>query len=129
MLRWGSQAVRSGGSLRLRWEAGEEVVAADPNGLAQAVDNLISNAIEHGGGTVTVEARRAGLVLGVFVRGSGSRNAAGSRPRGRAAVARRGHGLRLVCRFPEIHGGSFELCREAAGAVAALRLPLAAESR
>jgi signal transduction histidine kinase len=129
VLRWRTQAVLSGGSLRLLWQAGEAVVAADPNGLAQAVDNLISNAIEHGGGAVTVQARRAGLMLEICVRDSGARSAARPLPGGRAAPSRRGHGLRLVSRFAEAHGGSFGLRRETDRAVAALRLPLVAESR
>jgi signal transduction histidine kinase len=129
VLRWGTQTVFSGRSLRLHWEAGEAVVAAEPNGLAQAVDNLISNAIEHGGGAVTVEARRAGLLLEICVRDSGPRRPADARPGIRAAAARRGHGLRLVCRFAEAHGGSFELRREVGGAIAALRLPLVEEHR
>ena len=38
-----------GGSLELRWRAGEAAVIGDGAALEQALDNLIVNAIEHGG--------------------------------------------------------------------------------
>ena len=45
-------------SLELRWNAGRAVVNGDRCALAQALDNLIVNAIEHGGPTIVVAARR-----------------------------------------------------------------------
>ena len=43
----------------LRWRAGEATIAADRGELAQALDNLIVNAIEHGGPRVVVAAPSA----------------------------------------------------------------------
>ncbi|HET7590211.1 MAG TPA: ATP-binding protein [Solirubrobacterales bacterium] len=127
VLRWSSQAAAAGGGLALHWKAGEAIVAVDPAEFAQAVDNLISNAIEHGGGRVTVEARRVGFLLLVSVRDSGPRSGARDRPRRQPRDRRRGHGLRLVSRFAGVHGGSFDLRREGDGTVAEMRLPLSRE--
>lgn len=126
VLRWKTQAVLSGCTLRLRWKAGEVLIATDPVQLAQVVDNLISNAIEHGGGDVTVEARRAGLSLTISVCDFGTRQTGGSRAGGRR-VGRRGHGLRVVAAFADAHGGDFNLHRSKDGAGATLRLPLLLE--
>ncbi len=46
----------TGGSLELRWRAGPGVVIGERSGLSQALDNLIVNAIEHGGPSIVVEA-------------------------------------------------------------------------
>lgn len=124
VLRWQARAVRSGGRLALSWEAGEAVVAAEPIRFANAVDNLINNAIEHGGGMVCVEARVSGLSLSVAVRDSGAPGAERSRS-GRRGGGRHGHGLRVVTRFANDHGGCFDLRRGEAGSVATIRLPLA----
>jgi signal transduction histidine kinase len=129
VLRWKGQAALAGGSLTLRWRAGEAAVAVDPIGFAQAVDNLISNAIEHGGAKVTVEAWTAGRFLAVSVRDSGRPASAAGRRGRRSRGGRRGHGLRLVSGFSSAAGGSFELRREAGGSVATIRLPLSPERR
>ncbi len=54
--RWAAKAALAGSSLELRWGAGEATVAAEPRELAQALDNLIVNAIEHGGPEIVVAA-------------------------------------------------------------------------
>jgi len=131
LARWRSQATLSGATLELRWRAGEALLGGDRHGLAQALDNLIVNAIEHGGPRVAVEVSRIGSRLRVVVADSGRADAARQRgARGLAAARRlagrrrRGHGLRVVRRTAAAHGGSFELCRSARGAEAALELPL-----
>jgi signal transduction histidine kinase len=43
---------------RLDWRGGPARVAADEGRLAQALGNLLSNAVEHGGGEVSVSAER-----------------------------------------------------------------------
>jgi signal transduction histidine kinase len=129
--RWRSRASLGGGSLSLRWRAGEVLVDVDRVGLAQALDNLIVNAIEHGGPTVAVEGRRCGDRLRLVVSDSGR----ASRPtvrRGASAEAmswmtgrrRRGHGLAIVRRVVEAGGGRFALRRSAHGSLAVLELPL-----
>jgi signal transduction histidine kinase len=44
----------------------------DPDRAAQALDNLISNALRHGGGTITLTARDEGGLLGLHVADQGS---------------------------------------------------------
>lgn len=133
--RWRARAALSGGSLALRWEAGEATVEGDRCEIAQAVDNLIVNAIEHGGPRVVVEASACGDRLRMAVVDSGR----GSRPDSRREspaelIARlcgrssRGHGLRVVRRTAAAHGGDFELRRDERGTEAVLDLPLAAGS-
>ncbi|HET8815765.1 MAG TPA: ATP-binding protein [Solirubrobacterales bacterium] len=97
--------------------------------LAQAVDNLISNAIEHGGGLVSVRVgeHEGRLLIAVLDRGpAGTEANARSRPPLRARIGgrnRRGHGLRVVERVARAHGGRFELRRSEGGAEARLELP------
>jgi signal transduction histidine kinase len=131
--RWHARVALGGGSLELRWRAGEAVVVGDAAALEQAVDNLIVNAIEHGGPEIVVEGRRrAGLlVLSVADSGRGTSTppGAGAAPGSAERIVlggRRGHGLGLVRRFAASHGGRFVLHRADEGSVAILELPLAA---
>jgi signal transduction histidine kinase len=131
--RWHARVALGGGSLELRWRAGEAVVLGDAAALEQAVDNLIVNAIEHGGPEIVVEGRRRAGRLVVSVADSGRRpstrsgKAGASESVGRIVVGgRRGHGLGLVRRFAASHGGRFVLHRADRGSVAILELPLVA---
>jgi signal transduction histidine kinase len=130
--RWRARASLGGGSLTLRWEAGDARVEASRPGLAQALDNLIVNAIEHGGPEIAVEARLRRGRLRVAVADSGR----AARPRSRRespaeAIARlsgrrrHGHGLVVVRRVAATHGGRFALRRSERGSLAVLELPLA----
>jgi len=129
LARWRGRAAQAGGKLELRWRAGEVVLSGDHYGLSQAVDNLLVNAIEHGGPRVVVEVARAGAGLRVAIADSGA-----AVPRGRqrrvlpalrlAGRGRRGHGLRVVRRVAAAHGGSFELRRSTRGSEAVLELPV-----
>lgn len=125
--RWGPQAAMAGGGVSLRWLSDEQWVEGDQIELVQAVDNLISNAIDHGGGKVTIEGRRDGTWLLISVRDSGGQatraRLVNPRP-GRGSRSRHGHGLRVVARVVRAHGGSFGLRRVERGAEARLRLPL-----
>jgi signal transduction histidine kinase len=129
--RWKARVVLAGGSLELRWRAGEVVVEGDRTGLEQAVDNLIVNAIEHGGPTILVEGRCRGAGLRITVVDSGR----GSRPQSRrdspseviarlSGRRRHGHGLAVVRRVAADHLGRFVLHRGDLGTVATLELPL-----
>jgi signal transduction histidine kinase len=132
--RWKARAALSGCSLELRWLAGDPVLRGDRSGLSQALDNLIVNAIEHGGPSIVVEARQLRGRLRVSVADSGF----ASRPRERrdspaAVIARlsgrnrRGHGLPVVRRVAADHDGRFLLRHSERGSLAVLELPLAAD--
>jgi len=125
--RWKSAAARGGVSLRMEWNGPETDVVGDRFDLAQALDNLLSNAIEHGAGGVRIGWRREGDWICISISNTGARPAAraGCRRRRRGGRCRRGHGLRVVSRIARDHGGSFSLRRARDGAKASLRLPLA----
>lgn len=127
--RWRGRAGREGRSLRLRDPASRLVVCGDAVDLAFALDNLISNAMEHGHGEVTVEAREVEGRVSVAVvdEGLDSLGGEGSRPALRMRLSgrcRHGHGLRVVGRVARAHGGSFRLRRSRTGTEARLELPL-----
>jgi len=134
--RWRARAAMAGGSLALNWRAGEPTLVGDRSELGRALDNLIVNAIEHGGSEVVVEARiRAGrLRVAVIDRGFESRSeivqkgtdGVVARLTGRR---RRGHGLRVVRRVASGHGGAFRLRCSERETEAVLELPLSGEDR
>ncbi|MBK5220917.1 MAG: HAMP domain-containing histidine kinase [Thermoleophilia bacterium] len=131
--RWRRRADLAGGSLELRWRAGDAVVNGDRCGMLQALDNLVLNAIEHGGSRIVVEATSADAGVRVSVLDFGGSPRARRRRPGPAELAarisgrnRHGHGLRLVRRTATAHGGSFDLRRSATGTEAVLQLPLLA---
>ncbi len=83
--RWRARAALAGGSLSLRWQAGEAAIAADCCAVSQALDNLVVNAIEHGGPEIVVEACTGSGQLRVAVvdSGRGSRSEPRRREPGR----------------------------------------------
>jgi signal transduction histidine kinase len=131
--RWRARAALAGGSLALRWRAGEALIVADRCGFGQALDNLIVNAIEHGGPEILIEARIESSRLLIAVVDSGRE----ARPRRRRESAaelvarlsgrrRHGHGLRVVRRTVAAHGGRFGLRSTPRGTEAVVELPLRA---
>ncbi len=123
--RWKGAATRSGNSLRRGWNDPETYVAGDRFGLAQALDNLLSNGIEHGTGEVRIGWRREGDWVCISVTNTAaSRVKPDRRGRGRGGRSRRGHGLRVVRRVARTHGGSFTLRSARQGVKASLRLPV-----
>jgi signal transduction histidine kinase len=137
--RWRVAAGDAGSPVELRWRAGSATVLADPRLLAQALDNLIVNAIEHGGPPIRVEASVADARVRIAVldggRGLDPRPGGPGRPPGwrrlgelarrLGAGGRRGHGLEVVAWIAAEHGGRFMVRRGERGTVAALELPLA----
>lgn len=117
--RWRRQAARTGG-IRVYWDAGPAMVEGDSARLAQALDNLISNALEHGGPPLVVTGARVAGRVRITV-ANGVRPGSPPRP----PDPRRGHGTRVVSEVATAHGGRFALCRTGGGCVAALELPLA----
>lgn len=127
--RWRVRATLEDRPLDLRWQAGEPLLRIDEVGLQQALDNLISNALRHGEGAVTVEGREVEGRLRVTVRDAGTpvpplRARSSYRRWLRLGRSRHGHGLRIVRRLASRYGGSFRLCATARGTEACLELPL-----
>jgi len=117
--RWRPMAARAGG-IRVYWDGGPAPVEGDALQMARALDNLIANALEHGGPPVVVTgARVAGRIRVTIANGAGN-GAAGDR-----RDPRRGHGTDVVSQVASAHRGRFALCQTGSGCVAALELPLA----
>lgn len=127
--RWQKLAIRAGASLRLHWVGGEGSLWGDPVDLAQALDNVITNGIEHGGGSVLVAGSEEGGIVRLSIRDSGIRRGPRRSPLNRlrrlGGRSRRGHGLRLVRRTAAAHGGGFRLRRAENGSEAVFELPAA----
>jgi two-component system, OmpR family, sensor histidine kinase MtrB len=117
--RWRPLAARTGG-IRVYWDAGPAPVDGDPAKMAQALDNLISNALEHGGPPVVVTGARVASRIRITIA-----NGAPSRSAGPGRDPRRGHGTEIVSQVASAHRGRFALCQTGSGCVAALELPLA----
>lgn len=125
------RAESAGASLRLQEGTEDAILSVERSGVDQALDNLIINAIEHGGPRIVVGAGVIGTVLRLTVTDSGRVPASGPRRplRGNALVAlsgrkRHGHGLRVVRRVAAAHGGALYLHRLPHGSEATLELPL-----
>ncbi len=118
--RWRGPAAEARRSLELRWRAGAAEAMVDPRRVAQALDNLIANAIEHGGLRVLVETTIAARGVRISVS-----NAALPAPARAGRDPRRGHGLRLVASIAADSGGRFLVQHRANAWVAVLELPLA----
>jgi signal transduction histidine kinase len=130
--RWRARASIGGGSLGMSWRAGRAVVLGDRVALAQALDNLIVNAIEHGGPEITIDARpRKGNVRivvadsGRAARPAARRDAPGQVMTRLSGRRRHGHGLTVVKQVAAAHEGRFALRRSDLGSLALLELPLA----
>jgi signal transduction histidine kinase len=107
---WRASAGRRGGRVLVDWRAGPAHVRADPRRLAQALGNLLANAVEHGGGEVVVRGRPSpgGVRVEVADRGAG-----------------RGRGLAIAERaVAEAGGGLGSRDRPGGGRVAVVELPV-----
>jgi signal transduction histidine kinase len=132
--RWQGRAAITGRALNLVWTGGDPLLRGDGVELGQALDNLISNSFEHGGGEIRVEASEDGDLLRIAVVDAGrltpspgrGRTGLGARLGGRS---RHGHGLKVVRRVAARHGGGFRLRRSPLGTEAILELPLGGGSR
>ena len=125
--RWRVRAAAAGRRIAVRWRCGDALADVDPVRVAQALDNLIANALEHGGGPITIEGARHRGRIDLIVRDGGSLRP----PRVREHQdPRRGHGLRLTRSLAKRSGGHLRLRAQAqGGTVAALVLPLANAGR
>jgi signal transduction histidine kinase len=124
--RWRDAAALVGGTVRVSFPNPSLLVLGDSARLAQALDNLIANALEHGGPEVQLEASVRGTCVRISV-SSGERAVAriGSAQLGARPTRRRGHGLHIVAGIAAMHGGRLLLSGPGTPSVAILELPLA----
>jgi signal transduction histidine kinase len=100
-------ARRAGGGVHLDWCAGPVTVEANRGRLAQALGNLLANAVEHGGGQVRVTGRRTKRGIRVEVRDTG-----------------RGHGLTIAAKAVRDSGGTLTAAKAGSGTAVAIELPV-----
>jgi len=123
--RWRLEAAKAGRRIGVRWRCGDAFADVDPLRVSQALDNLIANALEHGGGPITLEGLRHGDRIDLIVRDSGTAGAERLRDH---ADPRRGHGLKVIRRLARKNGGELRFgSHSRSGTVAALVLPLVPE--
>ncbi len=122
---WAAVAAALGGSVEVERPEEWWVIRGDRVRLAQALSNLVANAIEHGEAPVRLRARRAqdALYLEVVDAGCGL---PGRLPAPRPHTGRRGHGLGIAARIAEGCGGRLRSACGPEGHVMALELPLEA---
>ena len=128
--RWQIRASLEARTLSFQWEAGDAFLLGDDVQLAQVMDNVISNGLDHGSGEVAVEARQVGGVIRLLVANRKEAKSPGWRRRAQICGARisgrrrHGHGLRIVRRMAAQRGGSFHLREHGDRCEAVLELPL-----
>jgi signal transduction histidine kinase len=139
---WGPVAHAAGAEIRIAALSGGVVAHGDRLRLAQALGNLIANAIEHGGPTIVVTLRRATSALRIEVQDDGP-GLPGSvaelglgqrRDLGLASLlgptlcpSPRGHGLAIAMAVAHAHGGRLAAAPGKPGARLILELPAAGE--
>lgn len=123
LARWTRRAELAGGSLTLERRVADPVLIGDRAALVGALDNLVVNALNHGGPHVVISAAERDGALRLVVSDSGHRAEHGWARSPRSRDRRRhGHGLRIVRRVAAAHGGRFELRRTTSGTEAVLEL-------
>ena len=121
MRAWSRLARCSGKTVQLDWRVGAVSVRGDARRFCQALDNLISNAIRHGGDRVVVVGSLVNGLLRVEIVDGGS-GPARLEPRAADPSDRHGHGLVIARHGVEGCGGAMRTVR---GGVV-LELPVAA---
>jgi signal transduction histidine kinase len=141
---WRAAGARAGVGLVAHWSGPPARLVADRARLAQAVGNLIANAIEHGGGEVEVRGHVEGAAARIEVRDRGPGLTAPLAGLGRRAPPRRGcltrsrswrdrgqrrgRGLAIAAAIAAGHGGRLAVAPSECGARLVLELPLAPRS-
>jgi signal transduction histidine kinase len=124
---WEAIAPVFGCELRVAAAPPDALVCGDRVRLAQAVGNLLANALEHGAGAVELSARVAGgerVRIEVSDEGGGlPAPVADLARRPRAGRGRRGRGLAIASDIAARHGGRLVSGPSAGGARLALELP------
>jgi signal transduction histidine kinase len=124
-------AASRGVALQLTSEPGRAWVRGDRLRIAQATRNLISNAIEHGGGAVEVCCRAEDGRVRIEVTDGGCglpAPVAELTRRARAGRGRRGRGLAIAAAIAVDHGGRLHTAPSLRGARLVLELPAARPS-
>jgi signal transduction histidine kinase len=100
-------------------------VLGDRMRLAQAIGNLVVNALQHGGGRVELSARLAGDAVRIEVSDEGPGLPAGivALAERREGAGRHGHGLAVAASVARRHGGRLTPAPSARGARIGLELP------
>ena len=100
-------------------------VLGDRVRLAQAIGNLIVNALQHGGGRVELSARLAGDAVRIEVSDEGPGLPAGiaAQAERREGATRHGHGLAVAASVARRHGGRLAPAPSVRGARIGLELP------
>jgi signal transduction histidine kinase len=125
---WQPSALAAGCAVRVRWSGAEAAVWGDRLRLAQALGNLVANAIEHGRGPVEVDVAVRGAMVRIAVADHGPGLPAPvaeltRRPRrGRGA---RGRGLAITADVADAHRGALVSAPAQSGARLVLELPAA----
>ena len=128
---WQAGAAAGGTELRGCWGGEGAVVWGDRLRLAQALGNLIANALEHARGPVTVHGtvRHGRVRIAVSDHGAGlPAPVAELRRRPRRGRGGRGRGLAISAEVAEAHGGRLASAPSQAGARLVLELPVARAS-
>jgi signal transduction histidine kinase len=122
---WAQLAPCYGARVRTGWRAGRAKVRGRPGRLAQVLDNVIANAIEHGDGDVLVEADLVGTWVQIAVADEG--HGALSLPdlRDASPGSPRGHGLAITRTTVAEHGGRLLFERRHRGSAVVIELPIA----
>lgn len=128
---WRAPAAARGAALALEWSGCAAGVWGERLRLAQATGNLIANAIEHGGGEISVrgalESERACVRIEVLDAGPGLPAPVADlarRPRGGRGA--RGRGLAIAATIARDHGGRLAAAPSQRGARLVLELPAVA---
>jgi signal transduction histidine kinase len=121
------------GSVEVDWRAGPVQIAGHATRLQQALDNLIANALEHGGSRVLIEGERRGQVVRLLISDGG-----GGLPQDLDAVlaekteapssekaSSRGHGLAIVSNVIRDHQGRLTFGMSSNGPGLLVELPVA----
>jgi signal transduction histidine kinase len=127
---WRPAAAERGVEVSLAWSGGCAEIWAERVRLAQAVGNLVSNAIEHGEGRIEVRGRMSerGLRIEVLDGGPGlPAPVAELTRRARPGRGDRGRGLAIASAVAEDHGGRLAAAPAERGARLVLEVPLTEE--
>jgi signal transduction histidine kinase len=125
---WQAGAAVGGRAVGVGWSGAEAAVWGDRLRLAQALGNLLANAIEHGRGSVGVDVTVHGGVVRVAVTDDGPGLPAPVselRRRPRRGRGARGRGLAIAADVAEAHGGALVSAPSESGARLVLELPVA----